>query len=165
MQKTDHGSRTLYNGNHSDYGSQSEADFALLSSLAFWTGRDAGKMETLFRNSGLFREDKSSLESYLKTSIANAISGCEDIYEGKKMKEQKQKDRYESTMDLVDEIVSWISIEKKEFIEHPKYEQYYEKLINSISEIEGAKRNKVESKIKKHKKELGIKVTEFFNEG
>jgi putative DNA primase/helicase len=37
------------------YGSQSQADEALCCHLAFWTGRDADRMDTLFRQSGLYR--------------------------------------------------------------------------------------------------------------
>jgi hypothetical protein len=38
-----------------DYDSHSEADFALLLHLAHWTGRDAGRMDALFRQSALYR--------------------------------------------------------------------------------------------------------------
>ena len=39
-----------------EYRSQSEADLALCNHLAFWTGRDAARMDRLFRTSGLMRE-------------------------------------------------------------------------------------------------------------
>jgi putative DNA primase/helicase len=48
----------LWSGNHSEYGSQSEADLALCNLLAFWTGGDAGRVDALFRSSGLFRSEK-----------------------------------------------------------------------------------------------------------
>jgi putative DNA primase/helicase len=38
-----------------DYQSQSEADLALCMKLAFWTNRDAGRIDALFRRSGLMR--------------------------------------------------------------------------------------------------------------
>jgi putative DNA primase/helicase len=48
---------SLYNGNWKTYfTSQSEADLALCSILAFWTGGDAGRTDRLFRSSGLMRE-------------------------------------------------------------------------------------------------------------
>lgn len=49
---------TLWSGKHSDYGSQSEADLALCNLLAFWTGGDVGRVDALFRSSGLFRPEK-----------------------------------------------------------------------------------------------------------
>jgi hypothetical protein len=45
----------LLKGDSSDYPSQSEADFALCSMLAFWTGRDPTRVDQLFRQSGLMR--------------------------------------------------------------------------------------------------------------
>lgn len=38
-----------------DYGSQSEADLALCNKLAFWTSRDAGQIDAIFRQSKLYR--------------------------------------------------------------------------------------------------------------
>jgi putative DNA primase/helicase len=43
-----------------DYASQSEADLGLAMMLAFWTGRDASRVDALFRQSGLFREKWNS---------------------------------------------------------------------------------------------------------
>jgi primase-polymerase (primpol)-like protein len=45
--------RRLWEGDWSGYASQSEGDCALLTHLAFWTDRDAPRMESLFRTSGL----------------------------------------------------------------------------------------------------------------
>lgn len=47
----------LFAGNWSmDFESQSEADLALCSHLAFWTGGDRARIDRLFRDSGLYRE-------------------------------------------------------------------------------------------------------------
>lgn len=48
----------LWNGDISAYPSASEADLALCSLLAFWTGGNPDAMDRLFRQSGLFRCDK-----------------------------------------------------------------------------------------------------------
>ena len=45
----------LWEGRFSAYPSHSEADLALCRILAFWTGQDAGRIDRLFRQSGLFR--------------------------------------------------------------------------------------------------------------
>src|SRR5262249_10560987 len=49
--------RSLWNGDwRLYYPSQSEADLAFCSMLAFWTGRDACRMDALFRRSSLMRD-------------------------------------------------------------------------------------------------------------
>ncbi len=49
--------QNLWNGSwKGKYQSQSEADMALCSSLSFWTGADAGRVDQLFRQSGLMRD-------------------------------------------------------------------------------------------------------------
>jgi len=78
----------LYSGQwQSDYTSQSEADLALCNKLAFWTGKDAGLMDSLFRQSGLMRPkwDEKHFgdgRTYGQSVIEKAISGCRDIYRG-----------------------------------------------------------------------------------
>ena len=47
---------SLWTGNHSGYASDSEADLALCSMLAFWTGPDEERIASLFAKSGLARE-------------------------------------------------------------------------------------------------------------
>ncbi|WP_440006651.1 phage NrS-1 polymerase family protein [Halomicrococcus sp. SG-WS-1] len=46
----------LWRGDITGYDSQSEADMALCCLLAFWTGGDTGRMDSLFRQSDLMRE-------------------------------------------------------------------------------------------------------------
>jgi primase-polymerase (primpol)-like protein len=51
--------RRLWNGDTSMYASDhSRADAALLKILLFWTGGDMERADCLFRQSGLYREDK-----------------------------------------------------------------------------------------------------------
>ena len=47
--------RLWYGAWDGPYPSQSEADLALCALLAFWTGRDAARIDQLFRLSGLYR--------------------------------------------------------------------------------------------------------------
>lgn len=73
----------LWNGNISGYGSHSEADMALCNALAFWTGRNAGQMDRLFRSSGLMREKwdrRQSGSTYGALTIAEAIRTCTRTY-------------------------------------------------------------------------------------
>ena len=46
--------QALWEGDHSSYPSQSEADMALCRILSFWTQKDAALINRLFRNSGLY---------------------------------------------------------------------------------------------------------------
>jgi primase-polymerase (primpol)-like protein len=75
--------RGLWGGDWSAYESQSQADQALCDYLAFWTDRDAGRMETMFRDSGLYREEgpqKPKGIGYLARTIETAIAGTSEGY-------------------------------------------------------------------------------------
>ena len=72
----------LYSGGHS-HASQSEADLALCNMLAFWTGPDPGRIDRLFRGSGLMRPkwDETRGEStYGADTIKRAIEGRTEFY-------------------------------------------------------------------------------------
>lgn len=64
----------LWNGDYSAYGSQSEADLALVNYLAFWTGGDPSRIDQLFRSSGLYRE-KWDRQDYRDRTIDKALEG------------------------------------------------------------------------------------------
>ena len=79
--------RKLYNGDHSDYPSPSEADLSLCSHLAFWFGNDAAMIDTAFRASGLYRPkwDKkhhANGSTYGQWTIRKAIEGNQETYTG-----------------------------------------------------------------------------------
>ncbi len=64
------------------YQSQSEADLALSGMLAFWTGRDAQRIDSLFRRSGLMRpkwdqRHSSSGKTYGEVTTSKAIESCQ----------------------------------------------------------------------------------------
>jgi hypothetical protein len=73
----------LWAGDAADYGSRSEADLALCGMLAFWTGGDAVRIDTLFRRSGLYRK-KWDCKDYREKTIAEALSGKTEFYEAPK---------------------------------------------------------------------------------
>jgi hypothetical protein len=73
----------LWNGDTSGYGSHSEADLALCRMLAFWTGGDATRIDTLFRKSGLYRK-KWEREDYCNRTITEALSGKTEFYKAPK---------------------------------------------------------------------------------
>jgi len=74
----------LWQGDWSDYSSQSEADQALCSMLAFWVPEPA-RIDSLFRLSGLYREKwderhYSNGTTYGQQTIENAINGVKETY-------------------------------------------------------------------------------------
>lgn len=74
----------LYAGNwQSKYESQSEADMAFCSMLAFWFQKDAEKMDAIFRRSGLMRDKwnrEQSGSTYGAITLQRAIDGCTNVY-------------------------------------------------------------------------------------
>jgi len=72
--------RRLWSGDTSGYDSHSEADEALCNLLAFWTGKDEQRIDSLFRKSGLMR-DKWKRDDYAERTISNAISYVSDVYD------------------------------------------------------------------------------------
>lgn len=78
----------LWQGDTGAYPSASEADLALCSHLAFWTGRDEKSMDRLFRRSGLYANPGRALKwdrpqagsTYGALTIAAAARGCRECW-------------------------------------------------------------------------------------
>ncbi len=67
----------LWAGDTTGYKSRSEADIAFCNMLAFWTNKDAARMDRLFRASGLMRSKwtrRQSGSTYGVLTIQNAIA-------------------------------------------------------------------------------------------
>jgi putative DNA primase/helicase len=77
--------RRLWAGNTSGYSSASEADAALCSLLAFWTGPDPQRIDALFRQSGLCREKWTRREDYRHKTIERALRGRTEFYQAPKV--------------------------------------------------------------------------------
>lgn len=83
----------LWNGNverladtypsSTDSFGRSEADSALFSHLAFWTGKDCARIERIARRSALYRDkwEPENHASYLTRSILNAAGACRNVYQ------------------------------------------------------------------------------------
>lgn len=81
----------LYNGDFSDYPSQSEADQALCNHLAFWFGCDFQVIDTVFRNSGLMRDKWGKKHygdgrTYGQATIEKALNNTHETYQAKTVK-------------------------------------------------------------------------------
>ncbi len=79
--------RRLWDGDYSDYPSQSEADLALCSHLACWLSGDVGSIDSAFRESGLFRDkwDKkhhSDGRTYGQATIQEALKHYQEKSQG-----------------------------------------------------------------------------------
>ena len=66
----------LWGGDCSNYPSQSEADLALCSRIAFWWQHDCDAIDRMFRQSGLYRE-KWERSDYRGGTIGKALAGTE----------------------------------------------------------------------------------------
>lgn len=65
---------------------ESRADLALCGILAYWTQKDPGQMDRLFRRSGLYRKERwdqaaRSGETYGQGTIREAILHCRQVYD------------------------------------------------------------------------------------
>jgi len=61
----------------------SGADQALCNLLAFWTGKDAARMDRMFRRSGLFREkwdERRGDRTYGRMTIDCAVTDCAEVF-------------------------------------------------------------------------------------
>lgn len=76
------------------YSSQSEADGALCTILAFWTDADPESIERLFRSSGLYRE-KWERADYRQRTISGAIAKLDEtLSEYIQRKNREEADRF-----------------------------------------------------------------------
>jgi hypothetical protein len=87
--------KALWNGDTSNYGDDdSRADMALCGMLAFWTGKDHDRIDSLFRQSGLMRDKwdrRTGDQTYGDMTISKAIEGCVEVYKGKGTKKAIDK--------------------------------------------------------------------------
>ena len=70
------------------YHSQSEADMALCSMLAFWFCRDELRIDKVFRQSGLMRDKwdrKQSGSTYGALTVKKAVNDCREVYTRKSL--------------------------------------------------------------------------------
>lgn len=84
----------LLDGDTSLHGDDdSAADLAFCNMLAFWTGRDAGRMDRLYRRSGLCRskwDERRGDRTYGEMTIEKAIAGCHDTYSAPSARRRRQ---------------------------------------------------------------------------
>ncbi len=74
-------SRLFDEGDTSGYKSDSEADLALASIVAYRAGSNPRLIEAVMRRSALCREKWNTHKTYLKMTIEKAISSCEEVFD------------------------------------------------------------------------------------
>ncbi len=77
--------RLWYGAWEDAYPSPSEADLALCGILAFWTGRDAQRIDQLFRASGLYRtkwdvKHFADGQTYGEATVALAVANAQSVW-------------------------------------------------------------------------------------
>lgn len=78
--------RRLWDGDLSEYGNDaSVADMALVTHLAWWTNRDPGRIDRMFRASRLYRA-KWERADYRELTISKAVEQTQDGYTAPKRK-------------------------------------------------------------------------------
>jgi len=76
--------RALWGGDTSGHDEDaSAADLAMCNHLAFWSARDKGRMDRLFRGSGLYRQ-KWDRTDYRNWTLDKAIIDCREVFGGRK---------------------------------------------------------------------------------
>lgn len=82
----------LMKGNYEPYyTSHSEADMALANILAFWCAKDYSQMDSIFRQSNLYRDkwdEKRKNSTYGEQTLFKAINEVNNIYTPKQEKEE-----------------------------------------------------------------------------
>lgn len=93
----------LYNGDLSqNNGDASSADLSLCSHLAFWTGKNASQMESIWLSSPLGSRDKTQKrKDYRDRTIRQAIANCSEVYEPKGVKQEKAIKKTAPKLDLL----------------------------------------------------------------
>lgn len=110
--------RQLWAGDFSGYPSHSEADLAFCSLLAFWTANDAGRMDDVFRRSGLCRPkwDKVHVQgrTYGEETIRKAIAGTTEVYASRKERQDpvaaRETKPTKEPVDILSQLFRWDDI-------------------------------------------------------
>lgn len=88
--------RKLWAGDLGEYGSHSEGDYALCCSLAYWTGGDEGRVDSLFRQSKLIRDkwnERRGPTTYGQITVQRACAAQTVYYDPNKRVSQYAFDR------------------------------------------------------------------------
>ncbi len=102
--------KKLWEGDFSEYPSQSEAEFALCTMLAFWCKKDLEQVDRLFRQSKLMRakwDEKHGQKTYGQMTIEKTAAITTETFRPSKVEEKKEQNPkpnawFPDLVDLVD---------------------------------------------------------------
>jgi len=104
-----HRIRQLFGGSRDGYQSASEADLALAAFLAFWTGPDQPRLESLMRQSQLYRDkwdEQHGDQTYLEMTVARAVESTRTFFNWTRPNKKKPKSEPISSGNITIEIES-----------------------------------------------------------
>ena len=129
----------LWNGDTSGYPSQSEADSALCTLLAFWTGGDRARIDDLFRESSLMRdkwdEDRGS-QTYGERTVDAALKEVDEYYDPDESGRVDMDAVLENEGSAVGVLSAWLSEYKKEEEKTPKKGEKTQEAARALLEYE-----------------------------
>jgi hypothetical protein len=137
--------RALYDGDLSQHDNDaSKADAALCAHLAFWSGKDASVMESLWLASPLGARTKTQTrKDYRDRTIRAAIRNCQEVYESSQEKLEKIAPGIEflGNTNKFGDIIPTLNIENicrvlrgyKEFAGKFRYDSFKNILENSLT--------------------------------
>lgn len=98
----------VYQGDFSDYASQSEAVLGLMNELAFYTSKDSAQMENIFMSSSATYDNPKDNNRKMRYAIEKAIRDTRNVYEPKRRTSNVIP--FESKNSIVEkEVISWWS--------------------------------------------------------
>jgi len=129
----------LWTGSTAGYPSQSEADEALCCLLAFWTGGDRQRIDSLFRQSGLMRpkwdEDRGP-QTYGERTMDAALSQVDEYYDPDEGGGVDMDAVLEDEGSAVGALSSWLSEYKAEEEKTPKKGEKTQEAARALLEYE-----------------------------
>lgn len=78
---------------------ESSADAALAARLAFWTGCDCDRIESLMRGSALMRDKWDTHPDYVQRTILGAVGLCDSVYAQGAMRVEQRVDQIQPAAD------------------------------------------------------------------
>lgn len=97
----------VFNGDFSEYASQSEAVMALLNDIAFYTAKDALMMHDVYMSSNATYADQKANSRKLYYTINKAIAGTKNSYMPKNKQQQEQTVDVQDNIQTIPQTHNW----------------------------------------------------------
>lgn len=108
----------LWQGDYTAYPSQSEADLALCNLLAYWTNGDAAKIDSLYRQSGLYENMKTEKGGVKKWDIKRGATTYGRLTINKALQNYTPYTKNSDTVERFNNDYSIITQERKNTLEN-----------------------------------------------